>query len=519
MAKQKQNNESTPLRAKDEGSLTPEPAECGRLSEGLQALASQLEQYLTFEQQDALANRSEWQKALQSSVPAQGIGFDKVIDELAKYVIPNGSQIPNPGFTSFITTGASTMGTLTSLACSVASPQRVGLTAFTFLEELSLQWLASMFELPAQMRGVYSSGGSVANLVSLGVARQSTFEALGIDPAEEGFTQRCRIYASDSSHRSIHRAAAILGMGRNSVVSIRTDSMGRMSPDALRKQLTLDSIPDSKQDLAQVAIIANAGSTSTGVIDPLLEIGEIAREFGIWFHVDGAYGLPGILDPRVKPLYRGLELADSVIVDPHKWLGAPVGIGATFVRDRELMSRAFAQGASDYFEGSFINDQFSETAQTSMDSLGVPYSDFSVELSAPARGAVVWALLREIGTEGMVERVCRHNSMARRIAELAKAHPNLELVQEPTLSICCFRYVGAEGSKGAKGIKASDLNELNQRIHRRLIKNGRNMPSTAQIGEVLAIRPCFVGARTTWQHAEDLVEEVIELGAQLSAPQ
>ena len=503
MTKQKQNNASTPVSNMDGWSLTPEPAECGRLSQGLQALATELEQYLTFEQADALANRSEWQETLQSSVPAQGIGFDGVIEEMAKYVIPNGSQVPKPGCTSFITTGASTMGTLAGLVCSVASPQRIGLTSFTFLEELSLNWLASMFELPAEMRGVYSSGGSVANLVSLGVARQSTFEALGIDPAEEGFNKRCRIYVSDSSHRSIHRAAAVLGMGRNSVVSIPTDSMGRMRPDELLKQLELDLHPD----LAPVAIVANAGSTSTGVIDPLLEIGEIAREFGVWFHVDGAYGLPGILDPRVKPLYRGLELADSVIVDPHKWLGAPVGIGATFVRDRELMSRAFTQGASDYFEGSFVSDN----AQNSMDSLGIPYSDFSVELSAPARGAVVWALLREIGTQGMAERVCRHNSMARRIAELAKAHPNLELVQEPTLSICCFRYVG--------GGKDSGLNVLNQRIHRRLIKNGRNMPSTAQIGEVLAIRPCFVGARTAWQHAEDLVEEVIELGDQLSAIQ
>ena len=511
MAKQKQNNQSTPLRARDDESLTQEPAECGRLAEGLQALSAHFERYLTFEQPDALANRSVWQETLQSSVPAEGIGFDGVIDEMAKYVIPNGSQIPKPGCTSFVTTGASTMGTLAGLVCSVASPQRIGLTSFTFLEELSLNWLASMFELPAEMRGVYSSGGSVANLVSLGVARQSTFEALGSDPAEEGFNKRCRIYASDSAHRSIHRAAAVLGMGRNSVVSIPTDSMGRMNSDELRKQVQADS----KQDLAQVAIVANAGSTSTGVIDPLLEIGQIAREFGIWFHVDGAYGLPGILDPRVKPLYRGLELADSVIIDPHKWLGAPVGIGATFVRDRELMSRAFTQGASDYFEGSFVSDDFSERAQSSMDSLGIPYSDFSVELSAPARGAVVWALLREIGIQGMAARVCRHNSMARRIAELAKAHPNLELVQEPTLSICCFRYVGSEGAKGTKN---SDLNELNQRIHRRLIKNGRNMPSTAQIGEVLAIRPCFVGARTAWQHSEDLVEEVIELGAQLAPP-
>ncbi|MGI9289550.1 MAG: pyridoxal phosphate-dependent decarboxylase family protein [Pseudomonadales bacterium] len=477
-----------------------EQAECGRLSDGLQTMAAQLKQYLAFDNADALQNRSQWQKALNASVPDQGVGFEQLLDEMARYVIPNGSQIPNPGCTSFITTGASTVGTLAGLVCTVASPQRFGLTAFNFLEDLSLQWLADMFDLPKSMKGVYSSGGSVANLVALGVARQWALEKLDIDPAEYGFSQRCRVYATDASHRTIHRAAAILGMGRKAVVSIPVDAMGRMIPHELRKQLELDA----DQDLARVGIVANAGTTSTGAIDPLFEIGEIAKEYGIWFHVDGAYGLPGILDPRCKPLFRGLELADSVIVDPHKWLGAPVGIGATFVRDRQLMSRAFAQGPSDYYEGSCVD----EDAQTSMDSLGIPYSDFSVELSAPARGTVVWALLREIGTQGMAERVCRHNAMAQWVATQANTHPRLEVVQEPTLSICCFRYMTDQ---------YDDLNELNRQIHRRLILNGRNMPSTAKINGVLAIRPCFLGARTSWQHAEALVDEVIQVGDQLIA--
>jgi glutamate/tyrosine decarboxylase-like PLP-dependent enzyme len=143
-----------------------------------------------------------------------------------------------------------------------------------------------------------------------------------------------------------------------------------------------------------------------------------------------------------------------------------------------------------------------------MDSLGVPYFDFGVELSAPSRGAVVWALIREIGKDGLRERICRHNTMARRVAERAGAHPRLEVVQAPTLSICCFRYV----SDGW-----DDLNELNQRIHRELTYRGRNLPSTALIDGVLAIRPCFVGARTTEYHADSLVDEVIEFGDRLVA--
>lgn len=480
-------------------------AECGPLTQRLLELGNSLDQYLKFEHPDAMSRHSDWHTALKQSLPENGVGIDQVIAELSTQIIPNGSQIPNPACTSFITTGATTVGALAELAGSVAAPQRIGLTAFNYLEELSLEWMAEMFELPAGMKGLYSSGGSVANLVALGAARQSAFEKIGIDPSRDGVQQPCRIYATTASHHTVHRAAAVLGMGRNAVISIASDEQGRMCAKALRQQLQEDLndpvLKDSR--CLPVAIVANAGTTNAGVIDPLREIGELAREFSIWFHVDGAYGLPGILDPQIRSLYDGLELADSVIVDPHKWLGAPVGIGTTYVRDRSLLNRAFTQEAADYLEGSVTDDNI----QHSMDSLGIPYNDFGVELSAPSRGAVVWALIREIGKEGMRERVCRHNAMARRVAELAHAHPNLEVVQEPTLSICCFRYIDDN---------CSDLNNLNRKIHRQLVHQGNSIPSTAMINDLLVIRPCFVGARTNWIHAEQVVDEVIAAGNQLT---
>lgn len=470
-------------------------AECGNLSSHLSTLAAHLDRYLRFEHPDAMSDPIPWQSALGRELPVAGIGIEGVLAEMGRFVIPNGSQIPHPGSTAFITTGATTIGALATLAGSIAAPQRIGATAFNFLEELSLQWLADLFELPREFKGLYSSGGSTANLVALGGARQSAMERLGIDPARDGVRRPCRIYATAASHHTIHRAAAALGMGRAAVVSVAGDAMGRMRPDALRRQLEADAA----LDIVRVAVVANAGTTSTGVVDPLRDVGELARAHGVWFHVDGAYGLPGILDPQVRPYYDGLALADSVVMDPHKWLGAPVGIGATFVRDRSILHRAFTQEASDYLEGSCTT----ENVHHSMDSLGIPYFDFGVELSAPSRGAVVWALIREIGAQGMRERVCRHNAMARRVAQRAQAHPRLELIQPPTLSICCFRYVAATWG---------DQNDLNQRIHRELVRRGRNMPSTAVIDGVFAIRPCFIGARTTMRHADALVDEVIEIG-------
>src|SRR5690606_23271955 len=177
----------------------------------------------------------------------------------------------------------------------------------------------------------------------------------------------------------------------------------------------------------------------------------------------------------------GVERADSVIVDPHKWLGASVGVAATFVRDRELLARGFTQTPADYLEGNVADEDPEPGLGHSMDDFGIPYYDYGVELSAPPRGVVVWALLLEVGVSGLRDRVRRHNDMAARVAAAAREHPNLELLLEPTLSICCFRYV-------APGV--ADLDALNRRLHRRLVRENVNIPSTTRVNGKLAIRPC-----------------------------
>lgn len=477
--------------------MIDEQAECGDLAYWMERLGTELDEFQKFDYPDALQNSANWQAALDSDLPKTGVGIDTVVDQLSRWVIPNGSAITRPGFSSFITTGPVSVAVLATLAGAIAAPQRIGLTAFQYLETLSLAWLRKLFDLPESMQGIYSSGGSVANLVALGAARQWAFERTGTDPAAKGMNRPACILASAACHRTVHRAAAVLGIGRDNVIPVDVDRQGRMRPEVLQQRLR-----QLQDTCLPVAVVANAGTTGTGAIDPLAPLGEIARQAGVWFHVDGAYGLPGILDPDVKPLYAGLELADSVVVDPHKWLGAPVGIGTTFVRDRGLLQRAFTQGASDYLEGTVSR----ESARHSLDDLGVPFSDMGIELSAPCRGAVVWALIQEIGKEGLAARVRRHNAMARHLARRVESHPNLELLLEPTLSICCFRYVSGQ---------YGDLDELNRKIHRQLIHNGTNMPSTAQVNGALAIRPCFIGARTSFGYADDLLDEVLLVGQQL----
>jgi len=486
--------------------MSQDRAETGHLQELLSRVGASLDDYLKFELDDAYTRHESWQGALQQPLPQQGVGIDEVTRELVEQVIPNGSSVAKPGFTGFIMTGAASASVIATTAAGIAAPQRYQLSAFNLLEELSLDWLAQMFGL-GDMKGVYSSGGSVANLVALGGARQFAFEKVGRDPARDGVDRPVSIYASSECHHTIQRSGGVLGIGRRSIKAIACDGQARMRVDALRSAIE----DDLAAGVLPLAIVANAGTTNTGAIDPLQAIGEIAREFDIWYHVDGAYGLPGVLDERLGELYRGLELVDSVIIDPHKWLGAAIGVAATFVRDRELLARAFTQEPADYLEGT-LEHQAEERSQIvhSMDEFGIPYFDYGVELSSPCRGVAVWALIREIGVDGMRERIKRHNDMARDLAEISRRHEQLELLLEPSLSICCFRYV-------APGV--ADLDQLNQRLCRRMTRENEFMPTTTRVNGKVALRPCFIGARSERDQVDGLVQAVLRIGDALVAGQ
>ena len=479
-------------------------AEVGNLQDLLAKIGAGLDEYLKFEHPDALQNRHIWKAALDTPLPQKGVGIEQITRELIEQVIPNGSPVTRPGFTAYVTTGSTTASTLATTAASIASPQRYLPTAFNFLEELSLDWMAQMFHL-GNMKGIYSNGGSVANLVALGAARQSTFEKIGHDPAKYGVNRPVSVYASSECHNTIQRSGGVLGIGRRAIKLIACDNQGRMRVDALTDAIE----KDLRENVLPMAIVANAGTTNTGAIDPLQEIGEIARQHSIWFHVDGAYGLPGVLDERISHLYQGLKLVDSIIVDPHKWLGASVGIAATFVHDRNLLERAFTQERAEYLEGSIDQGSISDAhIEHSMDDFGVPYFNYGVELSSPCRGVAVWALIREIGVEGMRARIKRHINMARQIADFAGRHSNLELLLQPTLSVCCFRYV-------SPGVQ--DLDALNQNLHRQLIRENKYLPSTTRVHGQLALRPCFIGARTDSSQVDGLLQAVLRTGDALVA--
>jgi aromatic-L-amino-acid decarboxylase len=405
-----------------------------------------------------------------------------------------------PGFSGYITTGASTSGVAAAATVAAVGGQRYLLHAFNGLEWVGLRWLAEVCGLPPTWEGVFSSGGSTANLLALGAARQWAFEQRGVDVAEDGWPAgvTARVYVSTQAHRTIHRAAGVLGLGRAGVREVPVDSRQRVDVAALDAALA----EDARAGVVPVAVVAIAGTTDTGAIDPIADVLDVARRHGAWAHVDGAYGLPAAVEPSVAPLLAPVADADSAIVDPHKWLATGVGVGATYVRQPGLLTRAFAEGAASYLEGSFSLDLDGMSSQ--FDAMGGPWADMSVELSSPPRGALVWAVLREIGVAGLRARIARHLGYAQHVTARAAAHPRLEALTEPQLSVACLRYLPADG--------AVDANMLNARVLERLRRETDYAPTSTVVGGRLAIRPCYINPRTTLTDVDGLVDAVVRLG-------
>src|SRR6516162_3123375 len=459
-----------------------DPAELGQLTATVQRILPAIEQFRRYDGRDEAARaRPGWLARLDVPLPEDGGGIAAVVADLAEVVIPNGARVGEPGWSGFVTTGPTTAAVAAWLAAAAAGSQRYLVQAFNTLERVALGWVAQLCGIPAAHQGVLSSGGSTANLVALGAARQWAFEQRGVDVSQDGLPggARARVYASEQAHHTIQRATAVLGLGRAGTRHIRCDARGRIDVAALRAAMA----QDKRDGVVPVAVVGTAGTTDTGAIDPLSDLAQVAREHGSWFHVDGADGLIAAASPMLRPAFAAVAGADSVIVDPHKWLATGVGCAATYVRDAGPLLRAFAQGAAAYLEGSFSSEEQDAVAQ--FDSIGIPYMDMGVELSAPSRGVLAWAVLRELGRAGVAARV--------------------ELLLEPELSVVCFRYAADDA--------------VNTEILLRLRRTTRSTPTSTVVDGRLAIRPCFINPHTRLADVDALVDHVITIGDELTGLQ
>ncbi len=500
----------------------PDAARTDRLDEALASLLPALERFNRFEGPDRAPRLSEWLPLLDEPLPRSGAGAEAVLTLLRDVLIPRGLRVGHPGFSAWVTTAPSTTATAGHLAQAVASAQRWWLQPGNHLDVMAVRWVIELLGFPASYIGTFTSGGSTANLVGIGAARQHAAEKLGIDPALDGVAAmpQPRVYASPETHHVVTRAMGVLGLGRANIRLVGLDRDRR----ADLRQLEAFIREDIAAGRTPVAIVGNAGDVNTGIVDPLPQMAAVAREHDIWFHVDGAYGGWGVLDERVEAAYGDRGLYDSFAVDPHKWLAAPVGTGLAICRDGALLSRAFTIEPGDYdrerHEAEHGPDSAGEAeatdakvvdADSPWSALGGGTPDWGVDFSTPSRGIAVWAVLKEIGAEGMRERVRRHNDFARLLAARARSEPELELLSEPQLSICCFRYRPLDWADGER------IDTLNEDILDELRREGRSLPSSTRVGGAFAIRACFINPRNDLEHVEMLADDVLTIGRRLSA--
>ena len=342
------------------------------------------------------------------------------------------------------------------------------------------------------------SGGNMANFVCFLAARRAKVEwNIRESGLAGGGSRRLRIYAATSTHTWIQKAADLFGHGTDAIRWIETDREQRMSPDALRRQLANDRDQGDQPFL----LVATAGSVGTGAVDPLTELGSICRDYGLWFHVDGAYGAFAANAPGAPAELSALKDADSVAVDPHKWLYAPLEAGCVLVRKPEHLLNTFSYHPSYY--------HFEEEATN--------YFDLGMQNSRGFRALKVWMALRQAGRAGYLKMIGDDIRLAKHLHSLASAHPELEALS-CGLSITTFRYVPPELRRliGSADVEQY-LNRLNEDILSRIELGGEAFLSNAVVDGKFALRACIVNFRTSLEDIKAVPELVARIGRQAHA--
>jgi len=431
------------------------------------------------------ASGAELSQAFDEPLPQQGAGEEALV---ALMGVLRWSRPPSPRFFGYVLSSGDPIAACADLLASVMNQNvtawRTSPAAVT-IERIVVGWLGEAIGC-SDFTGSLTGGGSSANTMALAMAREARL------PANEDGAQPGIVYASDEVHMSIPKAVALLGLGRNNLRLIPTDEHFRLIPGELEKQIEADQRAGKKA----IAVVASAGTVSTGAIDPLPEIADICRRHHLWLHVDGAYGALAAIAAPEK--FRGLSLADSISLDPHKWLYQPLDCGCLLYRDPQHARAAFAHS------GDYARSLSQDPVE------GFAFFEESLELSRRFRALKIWLSLRYHGLNAFRDAIRADLDHARQLAALVRANEKLELLAPVELSAVCFRHVRRESPA-----REEDLNALNERILKRIIQRGRVFISNAIIHGKFALRACFVNHRTKAEDVQAVVEEVIAAAAEV----
>lgn len=442
------------------------------------------------------------EKMLSAPAPRSGISADALLEDfgrtIAAYPFGNG----HPRFYGWVNSPPTPIGIFADALAATMNPSVAGGNhAAVYVERQVINWLKELFGFPASSMGLLTSGGSAAALTALGVARWRACQRRGWDvrargvPTGTGGTPGPLVfYKAPEGHGCHQKAIELLGVGSDQVRFVATDADLRLRPDALAAMLD----EDVAAGRIPVAVIASAGTVNTGAIDPLDAIADVCARHDVWLHLDGAYGAPAVLTDEYGPALRAMARADSLTVDPHKWLYVPVEAGAVLVRDAAAMRGAFS-----------LVPPYLRTDGDEHGVQGPPWlSEFGFQQTRGFRALKVSMALRHHGLDGYRRLVSHDIALARHLADRVRNAPDLELWEPQHLSIVCFRYVGT-----GEALDGTALDTLNRRLLEHLQLGGEAFLSSTTLDGHFWLRACIVNPRARTTDLDAVVELVQRLGA------
>jgi aromatic-L-amino-acid/L-tryptophan decarboxylase len=431
------------------------------------------------------------------SLPENGNSVSELLAKTSDLLLNHSLLNGHPKFFGYITSSPTQIGALADLLAAAVNPN-VGANILspmaTAIEKQTVKWLAEFIGVSPAYGGLLVSGGNMANLTAFLAARTAKAPKNLKEDGLGNMSGEMVFYCSKATHTWIEKAAVLFGHGTKSIRWISTDAENRMNTDIL--QQTIDD--DLKKGRRPFLVIGNAGDVSTGVVDNLSEIAVICKAHNLWFHIDGAYGIPATVVPQYKHLFKGIEEADSIALDPHKWLYAPLEAGCTLVKNPQYLIDAYSSHPVYY---NFSNKDDEPT---------VNYYEYGFQNSRGFRALKVWMALQQVGRNGYIQMIGEDISLSQLLFEEAKKHPELEAITQ-NLSITTLRYVPEGFSKGETKQEAY-LNSLNEKLLNELQQGGEMFLSNAVLLNKYCLRCCIVNFRTSRKDILEIIEIIIREG-------